>query len=168
MEIEPIGVIHTPFKEPEGTPIQPRFAKGAQGRVEIAERYVPGLRDLDGFERVWLVYWFDRAPKPKLAVKPFLDDEERGLFATRAPCRPNPIGMSPVRLLSVEGNALCVADVDMLDGTPLLDIKPYNPRFDCFKVERAGWLDDAYRRNKDRVIADDRFTVANGQEEDAR
>ena len=148
MEIEPIGVIHTPFKEPKGTPIQPRFAKGARGEVEIVERYVPGLRDLDGFERVWLVYWFDRAPKPKLAV--------------------NPIGMSPVRLLSVEGNVLSVGDVDMLDGTPLLDIKPYNPRFDCFEVERAGWLGDAYRRNKDRVVADDRFTVDEGQEEDAR
>ena len=159
MEIEPIGVIHTPFKEPKGTPIQPRFAKGARGEVEIVERYV---------ERVWLVYWFDRAPKPKLAVKPFLDDKERGLFATRAPCRPNPIGMSPVRLLSVEGNVLSVGDVDMLDGTPLLDIKPYNPRFDCFEVERAGWLGDAYRRNKDRVVADDRFTVDEGQEEDAR
>jgi len=140
MTIRPIGVIRTPFRQAAGTPIQPAAAAGAEGSVEIFPQYAAGLKDLDGFERVWLVYWFDRAGPPRLAVRPFLDDVERGLFATRAPSRPNPIGISPVRLLAVEGAVLRVAEVDVLDGTPLLDIKPYAPQFDCFPAARAGWL----------------------------
>jgi len=141
MKLKPIGVIRTPFKVPAGTPIQPVFAEGAGGRVEVFDKYAEGLKDLDGFDRIWLIYWFDRVSQVNLTVKPFLDTVERGLFATRAPCRPNPIGMSSVRLLKIEKNVLHVADVDILDGTPLIDIKPYSPGFDHYPAERSGWLD---------------------------
>jgi tRNA-Thr(GGU) m(6)t(6)A37 methyltransferase TsaA len=155
MKLKPIGVIRTPFTKPAGTPIQPVFAEGAEGRVEVLKNYVDGLKDLEGFDRIWLIYWFDRVSQVNLTVKPFLDAVERGLFATRAPCRPNPIGMSCVRLLRVEGNVLHVADVDILDGTPLVDIKPYAPRFDHYTVERCGWLDSV----TPKTPADDgRFT----------
>jgi len=154
MNIRPIGVIHTPFTEPKGTPIQPSSAKGAEGWIELEAECLPALRDLDGFDRVWLVYWFHCAGGVRLEVTPFLDDVTRGLFATRAPCRPNPIGLSCVRLLGIEGNLLRIADVDMLDGTPLLDIKPYAPRFDNYPAKRCGWLDHAKNDNR---LADDRF-----------
>ncbi len=158
IKLEPIGIIHSPFTSPEGAPIQPAVAKGVQGRVELEFAYVPALQDLARFERVWLLYWFDRASAYRPTVVPFLDTVERGLFATRAPCRPNPIGISAVRLLRIEDNILHIADVDILDGTPLLDIKPYAPRFDCFEIKRSGWL-DGLDRNEDtgRELADDRF-----------
>ena len=159
MQVEPIGVIHSPFAEPKGAPIQPRAAEGAKGTVEVFEPFAAGLADLEGFERVWLLYWFDRAAAPRMTVTPFLDDRPRGLFATRAPCRPNPIGMSPVRLLRVEGRVLHVADIDVLDGTPLLDIKPYAPAFDCYPGVRSGWLDEADAdREARRARADGRFS----------
>lgn len=147
-------MIHTPFREAAGTPIQPRRAEGALGTVKVFEEFEEGLKDLEGFERVWLLYWFHRASKAQLRVIPYLDDQQRGLFATRAPCRPNPIGISAVRLLRVEGNELSVADVDILDGTPLLDIKPYVPHFDCFEVTKCGWAETGSRR---RAVADGRF-----------
>lgn len=130
------------------------MAEGATGTVRVFKEFQEGLKDLEGFERIWLIYWFHRTPHPRLLVTPFLDDRERGVFATRAPTRPNPIGMSSVRLLRVEGNVLRVADVDILDGTPLLDIKPYAPAFDSYRVKRSGWLDKARRR---RRLADKRF-----------
>jgi tRNA (adenine37-N6)-methyltransferase len=143
LQLSSIGIIHTPFKGCEGAPIQPATANGAEGTVEIFEEFAPALKDLAGFDRIWLVYWFHLTRGLQLRVTPFLDNTKRGLFATRAPCRPNPIGVSNVRLLTVEGTRLRIADVDMLDGTPLLDIKPYVPRFDCFPVVRCGWLDAA-------------------------
>ena len=155
MRLKPIGIVRTAFREPAGTPIQPSRAAGAEGRVEVFPEYADGLEDLDGFERIWLLYWLDRAPAERLRVTPFLDDQERGLFATRSPARPNPIGMSSVRLLAVHGNVLDVADVDILDGTPLVDIKPYVAEFDCHGVERTGWFDHA---PIERALADDRFT----------
>ena len=118
MKRSPIGVIHTPYAEPKGTPIQPKFAAGAAGTVEVFKPYVEGLSDLEGFERIWLVYWFHKSAPARLTVTPFMDTVARGLFATRAPCRPNPIGISPVRLVRVAGNVLHVEDVDILDGTP--------------------------------------------------
>jgi tRNA-Thr(GGU) m(6)t(6)A37 methyltransferase TsaA len=156
MKLKPIGLIRSPFTKPAGTPIQPAFAKGAEGTVEVFDKYAAGLKDLDGFERIWLLYWFDRVAQVNLSVKPFLDTVERGLFATRAPCRPNPIGMSPVRLLKVERNILHVADIDVLDGTPLLDIKPYVARFDIIPVERCGWHDsvDPQKPTDDGRFAD--------------
>lgn len=156
----PIGVIHSPFQEEAGTPIQPIMASDdAVGRVEVFPEYADGLKDLEEFERVYLIYWFHRA-RPvepgRLRVRPYMDREERGLFATRAPARPNPIGMSPVRLQRIEGNVLYVARIDILDGTPLLDIKPYVPRFDAFPESACGWLERHVRRKRG-VRADGRF-----------
>ena len=153
LTFKPIGVIHTPFHGAAGTPIQTALAEGAEGRVEVRADVAEGLKDLEGFDRIWLVYAFDRASAARLLVIPFRDKVHRGVFATRAPCRPNPIGLSCVRLVRIEGNVLHVRDVDMLDGTPLLDIKPYVPRFDHFEANRCGWLD----RSQDRSVADDRF-----------
>lgn len=152
--VKQIGVIHTPFTEAKGTPIQPVFANGAEGIVEVDPAYVAGLKDLAGFERVWLLYWFDRATECRLEVTPYRDTVPRGLFATRAPLRPNKIGLSPVKLERVEGNKLYIRDADMLDGTPLLDIKPYSVQFDCFAVSRNGWMDAVTDGNEK---ADERF-----------
>jgi tRNA-Thr(GGU) m(6)t(6)A37 methyltransferase TsaA len=149
-----IGLIHTPFKEQTGTPIQPRFAKDAEGLVEVFPPYMEALADVDGFERIWLLFLLDRSKPWKPRVIPYLDTVERGLFATRAPARPCPIGLSVVRLLSVNGKEIRVRGVDILDETPLLDIKPYVPRFDAFSDSRAGWLD---AEGIDPTAADSRF-----------
>ena len=154
IDLEPIGVIHAPFHEPAGVPIQPVFADGAEGSVEVFEPFIEALADLDGFDRIWLLYWFDRSSGFRAKVKPYLDSKRRGLFATRAPSRPNPIGLSCVKLLSVEGNTIHVADLDILDGTALLDIKPYVGKFDRFDVTRNGWLDTIEMR---KPQSDDRF-----------
>lgn len=130
MKIEPIGIIHTPFKEVAGMPIQPAGAAGVQGDVEVFEAYREALKDLDGFSHIVLLYLFHRSKGFNLQVVPFMDSERRGLFATRAPRRPNPIGLSVVELAGVGAGCLHVRNVDMLDGTPLLDIKPYVPEFD--------------------------------------
>ncbi len=155
IKARPIGIIHTPFEQAEGTPIQPVKGKGAKGWVEVDNAYVEGLKDLDGFERIWLLFWCHRASKYKLQVKPYMDTQVRGLFATRAPSRPNAIGMSCVKLISVDGNRLEIEDVDMLDGTPLLDIKPYAAKFDHFPVTRCGWIDAADHQGQTK--ADNRF-----------
>lgn len=119
--------------------------------MEVFDEFVPGLRDLEGFERIWLLHWFDRArfEECALVIKPSLDNTAHGVFATCAPARPNPIGMSAVRLLEVRGNGLAIGGVDILDRTPLLDIKPYAPQFDCFAVLRSGWRQRS-RPGKDR------------------
>jgi tRNA-Thr(GGU) m(6)t(6)A37 methyltransferase TsaA len=142
----PIGVIHSPFKEPRGTPIQPPGAGGVAGSVEVFSEYAEGLKDLDGFSHIILVYHFHLAKPPSLLVKPFMDDEPHGIFAIRAPSRPNPVGISVVRLVKIEANVLHVEDVDIVDGTPLLDIKPYVPEFDPPDVERRGWLEKNVRK----------------------
>jgi tRNA-Thr(GGU) m(6)t(6)A37 methyltransferase TsaA len=135
----PIGVIHTPFKETSGMPIQPAGAQGVAGTVEVFPEYSAGLSDLGGFSHIILVYVFHHSTKFRLAVTPFLDSEPRGVFATRAPARPNPIGLSVVKLAGIEENLLRVENVDILDGTPLLDIKPSIPDFDHVEVDRLGW-----------------------------
>lgn len=137
----PIGVIRSNHTDPDRTPVQPAFASGHQGRVELLPEFADGLRDLDGFSHVYLVYHLHEAGPAKLVVKPFLEDAERGLFATRAPCRPNPVGISIVRLKRCEGSVLHVENIDVLDGTPLLDIKPYVGKFDCIEGARGGWTD---------------------------
>jgi tRNA-Thr(GGU) m(6)t(6)A37 methyltransferase TsaA len=152
----PIGIVHTPYTEAKGTPIQPRFGRGVKGTVEIYPEYAEGLADLDGFSHIMLIYHLHRSSGYKLKVKPFLDDEERGLFATRAPRRPNPIGISTVRLLRVEGRTLYVEDLDILDGTPLLDVKPYTAAFEDDQDTRGGWLTDKLGPG-DRPVADERF-----------
>ena len=154
MNIQPIGIIHSPFRQADGTPIQSCMAKDIEGAVELFPEFVPALQDLDGFERIWLLYWFDRSVGSRLVVKPYLDSVEHGVFATRSPCRPNPIGLSCVRLLGIEGRRLHVGELDILDQTPLLDLKPYVPAFDSFRVDRIGWLTNKSRK---RVLADGRF-----------
>ncbi len=137
----PIGIIHSPFKETKGTPIQSSTAKGINGTVEVFPEYTEGLKDLEGFSHIILIYHFHLSKKPLLKVKPFMDNQTHGVFSTRAPSRPNPIGISIVRLLKIKGNILYVQDIDIVDGTPLLDIKPYVPEFNIRKVEKIGWLE---------------------------
>jgi tRNA (adenine37-N6)-methyltransferase len=159
MDLKQIGVIHSPHRQAAGTPVQASLVGGCEGTVEVFPKFVAGLKDLEGFERIWLVYWFDRAKEPQLVVTPYLDTVPHGLFATRAPCRPNPIGLSAVRLLEVRDNLLRVDGLDVLDNTPLLDIKPYVPSFDVFQVKRIGWCDNA---KSDSIVADIRFEAGRG------
>ena len=153
---QPIGIIRSPFQQLVDIPIQPSAALGVQGRVEVNARYREGLADLVGFSHLILIYHFHQVTGFEMKVVPFLDTRERGLFATRAPKRPNPIGLSIVELLAVEDRVLRIANVDVLDRTPLLDIKPYVPYFDRPDVKRAGWVE----KSKDQVQkkrSDDRF-----------
>ena len=135
----PIGFISTPFTTQAGTPIQPRAAEGVAGSIKIFPEFCQGLQDLEGFSHIFLLYHFHLVQSFSLLVKPFLDNKQRGLFATRAPARPNPIGLSRVRLERIEGDTLHVLDVDMLDGTPLLDIKPFVADFDLRTDTLSGW-----------------------------
>ena len=141
IQYRPIGIIHTPYKTPQGTPIQPPASKGVIADIEVFEKYAEGLTDLGGFSHIYLIYHFHLSKKFSLKVKPFLDDESHGLFATRAPSRPNAIGLSIVELIAKEKNTLRVKNIDVLDGTPLLDIKPYVPAFDTRKVHKIGWME---------------------------
>lgn len=138
---KPIGIIHSPFKTPQGTPIQPKSAKGIRGEVVVYEEYKQGLKDLEGFSHVILIYHFHLITGYSLIVKPYMDDKPHGVFSTRAPRRPNPIGISVVRLEKIKNNILYIEDVDIVDGTPLLDIKPYVPDFDQKEVTKIGWLE---------------------------
>ena len=159
IKYKPIGVIHSPFKEPKGTPIQPAAATGTRGTVEVFPEYAKGLKDIDGFSHIILIYHFHLSRGASLEAKPFMDNETRGVFATRSPSRPNPIGVSVVRLIKIEGRILHIQDIDIVDGTPLLDIKPYVPEFDIREAEKIGWLEkniDKLSTSKD----DGRFTEA--------
>jgi len=138
----PIGIIHSEHLDTELTPIQSAYAQGCKGHVEIFPEFATGLQDLDGFSHIFLIYHFHQAESAKLVVKPFLQDVERGVFATRSPCRPNNVGLSVVELVRREGNVLYLDGVDILDGTPLLDIKPYTAKFDRIETQRNGWQDD--------------------------
>ena len=143
IDYQPIGVVHSPFKDTEGMPIQSIGASKVQGTVEVFPEFADGLKDLEGFSHIILLYHFHQTRNPQLIVTPFMDSQPRGVFATRAPKRPNPIGLSVVRLLSVEQSILHVENVDILDGTPLLDLKPYVPEFDWHLADRVGWLEQA-------------------------
>ncbi len=154
---QPIGIIHSPFKEPKGTPIQPPAARDIAGTVEIFPEYVAGLKDLDGFSHIVLLFHFHLTKESKLEVIPFMDTQLRGVFATRAPSRPNPIGLSVVRLQKIENNILHILDVDIVDGTPLLDIKPCVSAFDERDVEKTGWLKNNIQKLKNSQD-DGRFT----------
>jgi tRNA-Thr(GGU) m(6)t(6)A37 methyltransferase TsaA len=138
--IHQIGIIHSPHKSIENMPIQPKGAIGIEGYVLIEEQYVVGLQDLEGFTHIYLMYFFHAATRTALQVKPFMDTQTRGVFATRSPLRPNHIGLSIVRLNKIEGNKLFICDIDILNNTPLLDIKPYVARFDHVKESKSGWL----------------------------
>jgi tRNA-Thr(GGU) m(6)t(6)A37 methyltransferase TsaA len=154
IEYEPIGIVHSPFKEQKGTPIQPSRAKNAEGTVEVFQEFVDGLTDLDGFSHIILLCHLHRTQGYRLKVVPYLDTQLRGLFATRAPSRPNPIGLSVVELLGIDANVLAIRGIDLLEGTPVLDIKPYVGEFDDRAQVRKGWLEHV-RRQTD--VADDRF-----------
>ena len=137
----PIGIIHSPFTDITGMPIQPNGARGIRGTIGIHAEYAEGLRDIEGFSHLFLIYVFHRCPSYNLVVRPFLDTTPRGVFATRAPRRPNAIGLSIVRLIEVNGSTLFIEDLDILDGTPLLDLKPYVPLFDAYPDASSGWLE---------------------------
>jgi tRNA (adenine37-N6)-methyltransferase len=147
----PIGVIRSEHVVARETPIQPAYAKGCKGQAEIFPEFVEGLSDLDGFSHIYLIYHFNQAGPVQMVVKPFLQDTARGVYSTRAPCRPNGIGISIVELTAREGNVLYLDCLDILDGTPLLDIKPYTAKFDRVDTTRNGWQDEV-----DEATAQDR------------
>ena len=159
----PIGVVHSPFRQAAGTPVQPFSALGSEGQIEIYAPYADGLLDLEGFARIWVLYWCHRAAEARLRVVPYRDVVEHGVFATRAPARPNPIGISAVRLLQVQGATLSIAELDMLDGTPVLDVKPYVSQYDSYPEQRNGWLSGRTARPA-VLTADQRFEEARDRE----
>jgi len=155
IEVEPIGIIISPYKEINDMPIQGRFGKNdVQGHIELYEQYLDGLRDLDGFSHAYILYYFHRTDRVHLEGKPYLEDEPHGIFAIRSPHRPNHIGLSIVRIEKIEKNILYFREVDMLDGTPVLDIKPYVKHFDCREDAVSGWIDKHFENGDipDRVI----------------
>jgi len=156
IEFAPIGIVHSPFTELEDMPIQPKGAVGIKGTVEVFESFTEGLKDLEGFSHIILLYHFHRSRGYNLTVVPFLDTRPRGLFATRAPKRPNAIGLSIVQLDKIEEGVLHIQNVDILDSTPLLDIKPYVPEFDAPAAKRTGWLEKVKKTVSSRR-SDDRF-----------
>jgi len=146
--LKPIGLIRTPYKEPKGMPIQGKFKKGITGRAELFPEYQSGLKDIEGFSHVILIYYFNRSKKEELLSKPFLEEEKHGIFAIRSPHRPNHTGVSIVKLEKIGGNIVTFSEVDILDGTPLLDIKPYVSHFDSRENVKNGWLDKHFKKGK--------------------
>ena len=153
-----IGIVRSPFTQPAGMPIQPSRAHAVEGSLELDREYWDGLQDLDGFSHLLLVAHLHRASSAQLQVVPFLDTRPRGIFATRAPARPNPIAVSVLRILRVEPGRVHVAELDLLDGTPILDIKPYVPEFDVRVAASSGWYAAAARKDE-CVVADARFSA---------
>ena len=155
-DIHPIGIIHSPYKTIEDMPIQPKGASEVAGHVIVDEEYIDGLQDLDGFSHIYLFYSFHMTTRTEMRVTPFMDKQTRGVFATRSPLRPNHIGISIVNLIGVEVNKVIVKGIDILDGTPLLDIKPYIEKFDAVQGSVSGWLqasDEEIRKKR----SDERF-----------
>ena len=153
---KPIGIIHTPFNNVEGMPIQPTGAKGVEGIIEIFPEFVDGLKDLDGLSHIILLYHLHLTGDYKLLVKPFMDDEIHGIFATRAPKRPNPIGLSVIKLNRIEGNSIYVENIDVLNNAPLIDIKPFVFDFDSVSDSNKGWLETNAHKAKS-IKSDERF-----------
>ena len=141
IKIHPIGVIHSPYKEARDIPIQGIFRKEVEAWIELRDEYADGLTDLDGFSHAILIYYFHRSEKEEVLGKPFLEQKTHGIFAIRSPHRPNHIGLSVVGIKSISGNRMYFTEVDVLDGTPLLDIKPYVKYFDCREDVISGWID---------------------------
>lgn len=153
-----IGTINTPHTSMEGIPIQSKCANGIKGTIKLKKKYTEGLQDLVGFSHIYLIYYFHKSKGYSLKVIPFLDNIIHGVFSTRAPRRPNAIGISVVKLNSIHDHILEIENVEMLDGTPLLDIKPYISEFDCYNVEKRGW----FEKNIDKlnhIVSDDRFDL---------
>lgn len=157
MEFTPIGIIHSPYTDLKNMPIQPKGASEVISQIELYPQYASGLSDLAGFSHIYLIYHFHKSTTYQLKVTPFLDKVERGLFATRAPKRPNPIGLSVVKLISIENNILTIQGADVLDGTPLIDIKPYIQKFDAPQNPTSGWMQAQSDEIKNKR-SDDRFT----------
>lgn len=154
---QPIGFIQTPFKSVSDMPIQPCGAKGVEGVIELKSDFVAGLIDLEGFSHIILLYHFHLIKGHKLYVVPFMDDKPHGIFATRAPARPNAIGISTVKLLKIEDNRLYIEGVDMVDGTPLIDIKPFFPKYDNQNDVKFGWLEGKGNIDITKIKSDSRF-----------
>jgi tRNA-Thr(GGU) m(6)t(6)A37 methyltransferase TsaA len=154
---KPIGTIRTPFKSIAGMPVQPSGAESIAGTIGIFLEFADGLKDINGFSHLILIYHFHQVKDYKLEVIPFMDDKPHGIFATRAPLRPNAVGISIVRLTSMNGSILHIMDVDMLDGTPLLDIKPFYPGYDNKTGVTFGWLEGKEDINITKVRSDNRF-----------
>jgi tRNA-Thr(GGU) m(6)t(6)A37 methyltransferase TsaA len=153
----PIGMLYTPYKRKSGVPIQGIFDPDSKGRAEIFDAYERGLKDIEGFSHLILLYVFDQSKGYDLECRPYMEETLHGVFAMRAPRRPNPIGMSVVQLEKRERNILHLGEVDMLDETPLLDIKPFVPKFDHRDGVRVGWMEGSFRDDKHRKLSDDRF-----------
>jgi tRNA-Thr(GGU) m(6)t(6)A37 methyltransferase TsaA len=153
----PIGIIHTPHTDVKNMPIQPIAAKGIKGHIELFPEYSDGLTDLEGFSHITLLYHFHKIKGYQLMVKPFLDDKEHGIFSCKAPKRPNAIGTSTVKLIGIEKNIVHIEMVDMLDGTPLIDIKPFFPKYDNRLDAVAGWLEKTVPVPVEKMRSDDRF-----------
>ena len=164
LPLTPIGIIRSEHRELKQTPIQPVCAEGSPGRIEVFDEFAEGLTDIEGFSHLHLIYWLHRAGPAALTVMPFLEDVRHGIFATRTPTRPNPLGLSVVRLVERRGSVLLVEDVDVVDGTPLLDIKPYVERFDLRQGTRGGWTErvdgDTMQRRGTRAEQPDRPYIA--------
>ncbi len=157
--LSPIATIHSPFCELINMPVQPKGAKDTYATIEFKEEFIEGLKDLDGFSHVYLIYYFHQIREPKLSVIPFNDmtHTPRGVFSTRTPMHPNSIGLSVVELIKVDGNIVTIRGVDILDGTPLLDIKPYIENFDKVEDEvRSGWMKASVEEVREKK-SDDRF-----------
>jgi tRNA (adenine37-N6)-methyltransferase len=153
----PIGITHSPYKTPDGTPIQPTgLSQGQEGVIEILPEYAPALSDIEGFSHLIIIYHFHLSHKDSLTITPYMDKKERGVFSTRGPVRPNRIGMSTVKLVQRIDNRLIVMDIDILDGTPILDIKPYVPEFDVRQNTKIGWLERVIK-NLPQAKDDGRF-----------
>ncbi len=148
IKLKPIGIIHTPYKEPKGIPIQGKFEKSVTGTIEIFPEYQKGLKDIEGFSHLILIYYFNRSKEEKLIGKPFLEDQEHGIFAIRSPHRPNHLGFSIIKVEKVKDNTVIFSEVDMLDKTPLLDIKPYVSHFDSRKNVKNGWIKKHFKNRK--------------------
>jgi len=145
IKIKPIGVINTPYKDPKGIPIQGKFKKGVTGTVRLFPEYRVGLKDIKGFSHLILIYYFNRSKEERLTGKPFLEDVEHGIFAIRSPHRPNHIGFSIVKLKRVKNGIITFSEVDILDKTPLLDIKPYVKHFDSRDKTKSGWIEKHFK-----------------------
>lgn len=161
----PIGYFKTPFTEIKGMPIQPVGATGVEGSIEVLPEYRDGLKDLEGFSHVFVLYHLHEIEGYDLTVKPFLDNERHGIFATRSPKRPNPIGLSVMRLKGVTDNSVLLEGIDVLDRTPVIDIKPYVADFDCCDADRFGWFEGGKSAKAKHHRSDERFAARQGKEE---
>ena len=144
--INPIGIIHSPYKKADGIPIQGKFKADVEAFAELEEKYIPGLKDLEGFSHAILIYHFHNETEEKISTQPYLEKEEHGIFAVRSPHRPNRIGFSIVKISRIQENKLYFTEVDVFDQTPLIDIKPYVEFFDKRENVKSGWVEKHFQK----------------------